>query len=79
MVQHSFHFSQGQYGLLTTLPLNPNLDQNSLARELGIDRTNVADVLNRLAGACERRQGPCIGRRSQSACSSRGGSEERVI
>src|SRR5262245_22870620 len=38
-----------QYGLLTTLSLNPNLDQNSLARELGIDRTNVADVLNRLA------------------------------
>jgi DNA-binding MarR family transcriptional regulator len=49
-----------QYGLLTTLSLNPNLDQNSLARELGIDRTNVADVLNRLArrGLVERRRSP---------------------
>jgi len=45
-----------QYGLLTTLSLNPN----SLARELGIDRTNVADVLNRLArrGLVERRRSP---------------------
>jgi len=49
-----------QYGLLTTLSLNPNLDQNSLARELGIDRTNVADVLNRLArrGLVERCRSP---------------------
>jgi DNA-binding MarR family transcriptional regulator len=47
-----------QYGLLTTLALNPDLDQNSLGRELGIDRTNVADVLNRLArrGLLERRR-----------------------
>ena len=44
-----FDITPVQYGLLTTLSLNPNLDQNSLARELGIDRTNVADVLNRLA------------------------------
>src|ERR671936_690040 len=53
-----------QYGLLTTLSLNPNLDQNSLARELGIDRTNVADVLNRLArrGLLERRRSPDDGR-----------------
>src|SRR6266576_6356811 len=53
-----------QYGLLTTLSLNPNLDQNSLARELGIDRTNVADVLNRLArrGLVERRRSPDDGR-----------------
>lgn len=49
-----------QYGLLTTLSLNPNLDQNSLARELGIDRTNVSDVLTRLAkrGLVERRRSP---------------------
>jgi len=49
-----------QYGLLTTLSLNPDLDQNSLGRELGIDRTNVADVLNRLArrGLVERRRSP---------------------
>jgi DNA-binding MarR family transcriptional regulator len=31
-----------QYGLLTTLSLNPNLDQNSLARELGIDRRLIS-------------------------------------
>src|SRR5215510_1520820 len=36
-----------QYGLLTPLSLNPHLDQNSMARELGIARTNVADVFNR--------------------------------
>ena len=49
-----------QYGLLTTLWLNPDLDQNSLGRELGIDRTNVADVLNRLArrGLVARRRSP---------------------
>src|ERR1700737_4690423 len=53
-----FDITPVQYGLLTTLSLNPNLDQNSLGRELGIDRTNVADVLNRLArrGLLERRR-----------------------
>jgi DNA-binding MarR family transcriptional regulator len=53
-----YHITPVQYGLLTTLSVNPNLDQNSLARELGIDRTNVADVLNRLArrGLVERRR-----------------------
>jgi len=45
-----------QYGLLTSLAENPDMDQNSLGRELGIDRTNVADVLNRLTrrGLIER-------------------------
>jgi DNA-binding MarR family transcriptional regulator len=59
-----FDITPVQYGLLTTLSLNPNLDQNSLARELGIDRTNVADVLNRLArrGLLERRRSPEDGR-----------------
>src|SRR3981189_2780320 len=49
-----------QYGLLTTLSLNPDLDQNSLGRELGIDRTNVADVLSRLTrrGLLQRRRSP---------------------
>ena len=46
-----FDITPVQYGLLTTLSLNPDLDQNSLARELGIDRTNVADVLNALRDA----------------------------
>jgi DNA-binding MarR family transcriptional regulator len=53
-----FDITPVQYGLLTTLSLNPDLDQNSLARELGIDRTNVADVLSRLArrGLVQRRR-----------------------
>lgn len=55
-----FDITPVQYGLLTTLSVSPDLDQNSLARELGIDRTNVADVLNRLArrGLIERRSSP---------------------
>ncbi len=39
-----------QYGLLSILVDTPGLDQLSLAEELGIDRANVADVLNRLEG-----------------------------
>jgi DNA-binding MarR family transcriptional regulator len=55
-----FDITPVQYGLLSTLAINPDLDQNSLGRELGIDRTNVADVLNRLErrGLLERRRGP---------------------
>ena len=55
-----FDITPVQYGLLSTLQVNPDLDQNSLGRELGIDRTNVADVLNRLErrGFLERRRGP---------------------
>lgn len=54
-----FDITPVQYGLLTTLAQNPDLDQNSIARELGIDRTNVADVLSRLSrrGLIERRRG----------------------
>lgn len=44
----AFDITPVQYGLLTALSNNPNLDQNSIGRELGIDRTNVADVINRL-------------------------------
>lgn len=44
-----FDITPVQYGLLTTLSQNPDLDQNSIGRELGIDRTNVADVIARLA------------------------------
>lgn len=53
----SFDITPVQYGLLTTLSVNPDLDQNSIGRELGIDRTNVADVLKRLSrrGLIERR------------------------
>lgn len=37
-----------QYGLMTALLVQPGLDQISLARDAGIDRTSVADVLQRL-------------------------------
>jgi DNA-binding MarR family transcriptional regulator len=45
----AFEITPVQYGVLTTLSLNPGLDQARLAAEVGIDRTNVADVLARLA------------------------------
>jgi DNA-binding MarR family transcriptional regulator len=53
-----FDITPVQYGLLTTLLATPDLDQNSICRELGIDRTNVADVVGRLArrGWIERRR-----------------------
>ncbi len=37
-----------QYGLLSILADAPRLDQVALAADLGIDRANVADVLERL-------------------------------
>jgi DNA-binding MarR family transcriptional regulator len=40
-----------QYGLLTILSANAECDQITIANRLGIDRTNVADVLRRLVGA----------------------------
>jgi DNA-binding MarR family transcriptional regulator len=54
----AFDITPVQYGMLTALSNSPDLDQNSIGRELGIDRTNVADVLNRLAkrGLVERRR-----------------------
>jgi len=52
----AFEITPVQYGVLTTLSLKPDMDQNSLAQDVGIDRTNVADVLARLAqrGLVER-------------------------
>jgi DNA-binding MarR family transcriptional regulator len=38
-----------QYGLLTALQYYPGSDQRTLGMEVGLDRTNVADVLERLA------------------------------
>src|SRR5689334_1762475 len=38
-----------QYGVLTALLFFPGSDQVSLGAEVGIDRTNAADVLERLA------------------------------
>ena len=43
-----FGITPVQYGLLTMLSTNPDSDQVTLANALGIDRTNVADVLVRL-------------------------------
>jgi DNA-binding MarR family transcriptional regulator len=40
-----------QYGLLTTLSTHPGCDQATIANYLGIDRTNVADVIKRLEKA----------------------------
>lgn len=37
-----------QYGLLTALNFRGELDQGSLAEELGLDRTSTAEVLKRL-------------------------------
>jgi len=37
-----------QYGLLTALAMRGELDQVSLAEELGLDRTTAAEVLSRL-------------------------------
>lgn len=54
-----FDITPVQYGILTTLSLNPGADQASIAQDVGIDRTNVADVLSRLArrGLVRRQRG----------------------
>jgi DNA-binding MarR family transcriptional regulator len=44
-----FDITPVQYAVLTTLSLRPDCDQNTLAQEVGLDRTNAADVLRRLA------------------------------
>lgn len=49
-----------QSGVLTILARRPGLDQVTLGAEVGIDRTNVADVVARLEGRglIERRTNP---------------------
>ena len=44
-----FDITPVQYAVMTTLAKQPDCDQNSLALEVGLDRTNAADVLRRLA------------------------------
>jgi DNA-binding MarR family transcriptional regulator len=57
-----------QYGLLTILSNNPGCDQITIANSLGIDRTNVADVLGRLAAAgLVQRERSTVDRRSNVA------------
>lgn len=55
-----FRVTPVQYGLLTALFIRGRLDQVSLAEELGIDRTNVAEVLKRLSarGLVRREENP---------------------
>ena len=49
-----------QYGMLTAVSVLPDLDQTSIAEEVGLDRTTTADVLKRLEdrGLIERRANP---------------------
>lgn len=53
----NFSITPVQFGLLTILDTKSPLDQVTLAAEVGIDRTNVADVITRLEsrGLVERR------------------------
>lgn len=44
----AFRLTPVQYGLLTALAFRGELDQGSLAEELGLDRTTAAEVLARL-------------------------------
>ncbi len=43
-----FGITPVQYGMLTALSVTPGLDQKTLGHEVGLDRTNTADVLKRL-------------------------------
>ena len=45
----AFGITPVQYGVLTALLHRPNSDQATIGAEVGIDRTNAADVLERLA------------------------------
>jgi len=49
-----------QYAILTALSVIPDLDQTSLAQEVGLDRTTTADVVKRLEerGLVVRRPNP---------------------
>lgn len=55
----AFDITPVQYAVLTAISINPGADQHSIAQEVGIDRTNVADVLSRLArrGLVRRQRG----------------------
>ncbi|WP_042881145.1 MarR family winged helix-turn-helix transcriptional regulator [Cupriavidus necator] len=55
----AFNITPVQYSLLTALHQHGELDQNTLALEIGLERTTVAEVIPRLEGRglLERRQG----------------------
>jgi DNA-binding MarR family transcriptional regulator len=71
-----FGITPVQYGLITTLLNNPGIDQVTLGGEVGIDRTNVADVLNRLSErGLVRRERSKTDRRSMIAYLTKDGEE----
>lgn len=55
-----FNITPVQYSLLTALAETAELDQKSLAHEIGLERTTVAEVVLRLQsrGLLERRENP---------------------
>jgi DNA-binding MarR family transcriptional regulator len=59
-----FGITPVQYSLMTALAEPGELDQNSLALKIGLERTSVAEVVLRLQdrGLLERRQSPDDGR-----------------
>jgi DNA-binding MarR family transcriptional regulator len=59
-----FEITPVQYSLMTTLAARGELDQNSLALEIGLERTSVAEVVPRLQrrGLLERRRSADDGR-----------------
>lgn len=59
-----FDITPVQYSLMTTLAARGELDQNSLALEIGLERTSVAEVVPRLKGRglLERRRSVNDGR-----------------
>lgn len=60
----AFDITPVQYGMLTALSTTPGLDQKALGHEVGLDRTNTADVLKRLEerGLIRRQQSTADGR-----------------
>ncbi|RPH46949.1 MAG: MarR family transcriptional regulator [Burkholderiales bacterium] len=56
----AFGITPVQYSLLTALAEHGEMDQNTLALEIGLERTSAAEVLPRLEarGVLERRQWP---------------------
>jgi DNA-binding MarR family transcriptional regulator len=59
-----FDITPVQYSLMTTLAARGELDQNSLALQIGLERTSVAEVVPRLQrrGFVERRRSADDGR-----------------
>ena len=60
----AFNITPVQYSLMTALARHKEMDQITLAREIGLERTSVAEVLTRLdaRGFLERRPSPLDGR-----------------